>query len=88
MIVLIRVKRVSNEFIADYVGSGNGMYKWVTRDGKIIDKGIFLGEDAGVLTLLHEFIHHLNHLFRLPQPILNFMDVIMHPKWWISNRNL
>lgn len=81
---MIKIIKVSNAFLEDY-GVKDGMYKWKTNErNEIIDKGIFLGENANAWTLLHEFIHYLNHLFKLPQPILDFMDIIMHPKWWVS----
>jgi len=80
---MIKVVWVSSAFLHGY-GAGNGMYRWRIGNGKITDKCIFLGEDANAWTLLHEFIHYLNQLFKLPQFILDFMDVIMHPRWWFA----
>ena len=79
---MIKVKRVSHAFLKDY-DIEIAMYKWSTDEyGRVIRKGIYLSGDASVWDLLHEFIHYLSHIFKFPQTILDFMDIIMHPKWW------
>lgn len=85
---MVKIRWVSKEFLADY-GVERGMYGWRTRNGKIINQAIYLDyETAGAGILLHEFIHYLTHILKIPEPVLNLLDIPMHPKWWkIKYRN-
>lgn len=84
---MIKIRWTSKEYLEEY-GTKLGMYKYRTRNGKVIDKAIYLDyENAGIKVLLHEFIHYLTHILKIPESILYLLDIPMHPKWkWWEER--